>query len=436
MLRSRWDTLVHIDSPTRSPNPTHHTLPTHLCAAAPLCNPGTVYVAIQELSEKLTTKLPERKKCPWPGDSEVCNCLLALPEAFANQVDEQDNDGTCAAALHSEFAAPDGTRAFEICVRHNRPPTRHSSLCPSLRPSGTFQMYWKQCTALLGSNSKGWSGEGMTAGPASAKQMLFPFSTLDTTKKLYWFGMAGTKIPDLINHPSYKNWMPDRVQKAGEKWASTSKFSVTRDDISKFAFNTNDVGSMIEGWVRPTTTGECSFFTYRSCVYPTTSSSPCCPCRPCHHFSPSLAVCVSLADTRAPALPRSHLTTTWLPPLVYTQHSDDSSDVWVSETLDKAPAKKGLTDGLKMVDRQATMKKGSSYYIMGRGKEGGGGGYKTFAPDKSEEMAVGTNFKVNRDDIKRQGLYSTNNMGSMIEGWFKVAEDGDCFFFTRRSVRP
>ena len=311
MLRSRWDTLVHIDSPTRSPNPTHHTLPTHLCAAAPLCNPGTVYVAIQELSEKLTTKLPERKNCPWPGDSEVCNCLLALPEAFANQVDEQDNDGTCAAALHSEFAAPDGTRAFEICVRHNRPPTRHSSLCPSLRPSGTFQMYWKQCTALLGSNGKGWSGEGMTAGPASAKQMLFPFSTLDTTKKFYWFGMAGTKIPDLINHPSYKNWMPDRVEKAGEKWASTSKFSVTRDDISKFAFNTNDVGSMIEGWVKPTTTGECSFFTYRSCVYPTTTSSPCCPCRPCHHFSPSLAVCVSLADTRPPAFPRSHLTTTY-----------------------------------------------------------------------------------------------------------------------------
>ena len=51
-------------------------------------------------------------------------------------------------------------------------------------------------------------------------------------------------------------------------------------------------------------------------------------------------------------------------------------------------------------------------------------------------MAPGTNFKVNRDDIKRQGLYSTNNMGSMIEGWFKVAEDGDYLFFTRRSVRP
>ena len=110
--------------------------------------------------------------------------------------------------------------------------------------------------------------------------------------------------------------------------------------------------------------------------------------------------------------------------------------MWVSETPDKAPAKTGRTDGLKMVDRQATMKKGSSYYIMGRGKEGGGGGYKTFAPDKSEEIAVGTNFKVNRDDIKRQGLYSTNNMGSMIEGWFKVAEDSDCFLFTRRSVRP
>ena len=176
--------------------------------------------------------------------------------------------------------------------------------------------------------------------------------------------------------------------------------------------------------------------------------------------------------------------------------------MWVSTTPDKAPNSKGSVLGLtKVVELngccrevsgtvKVTMKKGSSYYIMGRVKEGGGGEYldvgmqmdpgrymplpvsmfdttkklscggstcrhywfgingvkipnlinhpkyKTFAPDKSEEMAPGTNFKVNRDDIKRQGLYSTNNMGSMIEGWFKVAEDGDCFFFTRRSVRP
>ena len=183
----------------------------------------------------------------------------------------------------------------------------------------------KACTALLGNDGKGWSGEGMTAGPASGKQMPFSMSVLDTSKKLtcgsyacryYWFGMGGTKIPNLINHPNYKNWKPDRVEKAGEKWASTAKFNVQRSDIRKFAFNTNNMGSMIEGWVKPTTTGEYSFYTYRSCGFPTTNSGPSCEtARAVIIFVTCLRLsqrfCVSfLLDTLAPppTLPRSRRT--------------------------------------------------------------------------------------------------------------------------------
>ena len=124
--------------------------------AAPLCKPGTLYSAIQSLSGRakksciaLTTKLSvaqegcaKRENCPWPDNDtkrdppggEVCNCLLAVPESFANQMqcrlDDEDNDGTCtaarAAAFHLIFANAQSLR-FRCARRVFL--TRHTPWC-------------------------------------------------------------------------------------------------------------------------------------------------------------------------------------------------------------------------------------------------------------------------------------------------------------------
>ena len=194
---------------------------------------------------------------------------------------------------------------------------------------------------------------------------------------------------------------------------------------------------------------------------------------------------------------------------MYTQRSDDSSDVWLSTTPDKAPAGKGSTTGLTKVveldgccrtvvgSLKVTLKKGSSYYIMGRVKEGGGGEYldvgmqkftgkvmpipmsmfdtsksvkcgpdidgkmttgyacrhwwfdiggvkipdlinqehyKTFKPDLGQVMTPSADTGL--FEITGNEVYTDNNMGSQLEGFIKAPADGDYIFYVYRSVRP
>ena len=283
------------------------------------------------------------------------------------------------------------------------------------------------------------SGKSVKCGPDIDGKMTTGYAC-----RHWWFDVGGVKIPDPINQENYKTFKTGLGQVMTPS-ADSGLFEITGNDV----FTTdNNMGSQLEGFIKAPADGDYFFYVYRSAR---PSSRPagsdrsrrCCYgcCYGCSRLRLAVLVCSLTPSHRAWHHPR---------PLFACErsNSDDSSEVWASDVDGFTPFSPKSNDGLKKVVElngccrevsgtvKVTMKKGSSYYIMGHGKEGGGGEYKTFAPDKSEEMAVGTNFRVNRDDIKRQGLYSTNNMGSMIEGWFKVAEDGDYLFFTRRSVRP
>ena len=142
--------------------------------------------------------------------------------------------------------------------------------------AGTVKVQWTAGKSyyIMGRVKEGGGGEylrvGMQLPTKNTKFMPIPISMFDTSKKglhcgkpicrHYWFGIGGTKIPNLVNHKNYGTFKPDKTEGIAD-----GNFTVNRDDINRQEEgNNNNMASMIEGYVKAPETGDYIFYTRRS----------------------------------------------------------------------------------------------------------------------------------------------------------------------------